>query len=74
MDSIQWIISIPAIWSDESKSLMLEWLKVAGIGDKNIENQVKGIYNSSFSSTLYYDKLVISLDTNKLYASQVFCN
>jgi hypothetical protein len=55
------------------KKLNLTWEEIIEESDKNknIENQVKGIYNSSFSSTLYYDKLIISLDTNKLKLNRI---
>ena len=34
-DSVQWVISVPAIWSDESKQLMVKWCQKAGIGNTN---------------------------------------
>eukprot|EP01084_Bolivina_argentea_P267137 453374_1 len=41
---IGWIITVPAIWSDESKDKMKQWAIKAGLVDKNIKNQCKIVY------------------------------
>ena len=55
------------------KKLDLTWKEIIEQSEKNvkIENEIKGIYNSSFSSELYYNKLIISLDTNKLKLKKI---
>eukprot|EP01084_Bolivina_argentea_P202687 346269_1 len=40
-DEIQWIITVPAIWSYEAKTTMKNWAIQAGLINKNIKNQCK---------------------------------
>ena len=40
LNSIQWVVSVPAIWSDKSKDLMVKWFNLSGATNKNNKNQV----------------------------------
>eukprot|EP01084_Bolivina_argentea_P277708 474228_1 len=40
-DDIQWILTIPAIWSDKAKYDMKQWAIKAGLINKNISNQLR---------------------------------
>ncbi|ETO31419.1 hypothetical protein RFI_05700 [Reticulomyxa filosa] len=37
---VQWIITVPAIWSDQSKGLMMDWAQKANLYHPSIDNQL----------------------------------
>eukprot|EP01084_Bolivina_argentea_P072717 132017_1 len=41
IDDIQWILTIPAIWSNESKHMMRQWGLASGLINENITNHLK---------------------------------
>eukprot|EP01084_Bolivina_argentea_P043196 79588_1 len=43
---IQWILTVPAIWSDFAKHKMQEWAQVAKLIDERIRNQLKIVYET----------------------------
>ena len=57
MHSIQWIVSVPAIWSDESKDLMIKWFNLAGIGNDNIKDHVLLRYEPDCASISVLNEL-----------------
>ncbi len=47
IDDIQWILTVPAIWSDKAKGRMRKWAKEAGMiysGKKAIEDHLIIVY------------------------------
>ena len=43
-DEIQWILTVPAIWSDKAKQRMKDWAIKAGLIEGHIPNQLKIVY------------------------------
>ena len=43
-DEIQWILTVPAIWSDKAKQRMKDWAIIAGLIEGHIPNQLKIVY------------------------------
>ena len=41
---VQWILTVPAIWSDKAKQQMKDWAVKAGLITGNIPNQLKIVY------------------------------
>merc|ERR1712154_544671 len=41
---IQWILTVPAIWNDYAKNQMREWAISAGLVHRDIENQLKIVF------------------------------
>eukprot|EP01084_Bolivina_argentea_P130873 231041_1 len=57
-DNTQWIITVPAIWNDESKNKMKNWAEKAGLINKDINNHCKIVYEPDCASLalLYFMK------------------
>eukprot|EP01083_Nonionella_stella_P018951 52725_1 len=49
-DEIQWIVTVPAIWSQKAKNNMREWIIKAGLVKKNILNQCVIVYEPDCAS------------------------
>eukprot|EP01084_Bolivina_argentea_P021874 40659_1 len=49
-DNIQWIITVPAIWTDESKNKMKQWAFKAGLVNKDINNHCRIVYEPDCAS------------------------
>eukprot|EP01084_Bolivina_argentea_P154476 269282_1 len=49
-DEIQWILTVPAIWSDSAKQKMKRWITNAGLVDKNIKDQCVIVYEPDCAS------------------------
>ena len=50
------IITVPAIWNDDAKNKMKEWIIKAGLVNKNIKNQCKIVYEPDCASlAIKYD-------------------
>eukprot|EP00485_Elphidium_margaritaceum_P019212 CAMPEP_0202731308 /NCGR_PEP_ID=MMETSP1385-20130828/187081_1 /ASSEMBLY_ACC=CAM_ASM_000861 /TAXON_ID=933848 /ORGANISM="Elphidium margaritaceum" /LENGTH=472 /DNA_ID=CAMNT_0049397601 /DNA_START=121 /DNA_END=1536 /DNA_ORIENTATION=+ len=49
-EDIQWIITVPAIWSDRAKHKMTSWAIAAGLVSKKIRNQLKIVYEPDCAS------------------------
>ena len=47
---IQWILAVPAIWSDRAKHKMERWAKTAGLIDKNIYRHLRIVYEPDCAS------------------------
>ena len=43
-DEIQWILTVPAIWSESAKNKMKDWIIKAGLVDATIKNQCIIVY------------------------------
>ncbi|ETO32479.1 hypothetical protein RFI_04638, partial [Reticulomyxa filosa] len=39
-DKIQWVITVPAIWSEEAKGMMKQWAHQAGVWSPSVPNQL----------------------------------
>ncbi len=53
VNEIQWVLTVPAIWSDKSKGMMKKWAEKGGmIGkrDKMIENHLIIVYKVDCAS------------------------
>jgi len=49
-NEIQWIITVPAIWSDSAKHKMRKWAIASGLIDENVSNQCKIVYEPDCAS------------------------
>eukprot|EP01083_Nonionella_stella_P286562 975339_1 len=47
---IQWILTVPAIWSDKAKYMMRQWIIKAGLVDANDKSQCKIVYEPDCAS------------------------
>ena len=55
-EEIQWIVTVPAIWNDDAKRKMKEWIIKAGLVDPSIDNQCRIVYEPDCASLcLQYD-------------------
>eukprot|EP01083_Nonionella_stella_P114023 336738_1 len=43
-EQIQWIVTVPAIWSNKAKHMMKQWIIKAGLVDANDRTQCKIVY------------------------------
>lgn len=49
-DDIQWILTVPAIWSDRAKQRMKDWAVAAGLVEGHITSQLKMVYEPDCAS------------------------
>eukprot|EP01084_Bolivina_argentea_P021865 40643_1 len=49
-NEIQWIITIPTIWSDKAKTKMEEWAIEAGLVNKDVKGQCRIVYEPNCAS------------------------
>eukprot|EP01084_Bolivina_argentea_P304262 525417_1 len=64
IDDIQWILTVPAIWSDRAKHKMDTWAQRAGLTNKNIYNHLRIVYEPDCASiSCQYD--IINNANNK---------
>ena len=47
---IQWILTVPAIWSDRAKDKMERWAQMAGLVDENTFNHLRIVYECDCAS------------------------
>merc|ERR1712129_278240 len=64
IDDIQWILTVPAIWSETAKYKMEHWAQMAGLTNKNIPNHLKIVYEPDCAS------LSIQYEIQKLKAKK----
>ncbi len=53
VEDIQWMLSVPAIWSNRSKASMMEWAEKAGMifgGHKKVKDHLVIVYGGFFST------------------------
>jgi len=50
IDDIQWILTVPAIWSEKAKYKMEQWAFKAGLINKQIPNHLKIVYEPDCAS------------------------
>jgi len=50
IQDIQWILTVPAIWSDRAKHKMEAWAQRAGLIDRNIFNHLRIVYEPDCAS------------------------
>ncbi len=51
INNIQWILTVPAIWSDKAKYKMEFWSKKAKLINKNIYSHLRIVYEPDCAST-----------------------
>eukprot|EP01083_Nonionella_stella_P078673 215404_1 len=49
-EEIQWILTVPAIWSNKAKYMMTQWITKAGLVDENDKTQCKIVYEPDCAS------------------------
>eukprot|EP00484_Ammonia_sp_Unknown_P021917 CAMPEP_0197031776 /NCGR_PEP_ID=MMETSP1384-20130603/10663_1 /TAXON_ID=29189 /ORGANISM="Ammonia sp." /LENGTH=681 /DNA_ID=CAMNT_0042461351 /DNA_START=29 /DNA_END=2074 /DNA_ORIENTATION=- len=54
---IQWILTVPAIWNDYAKNQMREWAIKAELVDRNVENQLKIVFEPDCASLAIQHKI-----------------
>merc|ERR1712228_380034 len=64
IDDIQWILTVPAIWSEKAKYKMEQWAQRAGLTNKEIPNHLKIVYEPDCAS------LSIQYEIQKLKAKK----
>merc|ERR1712244_59656 len=64
IDDIQWILTVPAIWSEKAKYKMEQWAQSAGLTNKEIPNHLKIVYEPDCAS------LSIQYEIQKLKSKQ----
>merc|ERR1712154_711978 len=64
VDDIQWILTVPAIWSEKAKYKMEQWAHRAGLINKEIPNHLKIVYEPDCAS------LSIQYEIQKLKSKQ----
>ena len=54
---IQWILTVPAIWNDYAKNQMKEWAIKAQLINRNVENQLKIVFEPDCASLAIQHKI-----------------
>ena len=60
-DEIQWILTVPAIWSENAKNKMKEWIIKAGLVDATIKNQCIIVYEPDCAALALKQQLINNL-------------
>eukprot|EP01084_Bolivina_argentea_P095193 171158_1 len=61
---IQWILTVPAIWSDKAKEQMKQWAIKAGLINNKISNQLKIVYEPDCASLSIQTAILNNLNKN----------
>eukprot|EP01084_Bolivina_argentea_P124782 221108_1 len=56
-DEIQWIVTVPAIWSERAKSKMKEWIITAGLVRSTIKNQCLIVYEPDCAALSMFEQI-----------------
>merc|ERR1712154_488757 len=64
INDVQWILTVPAIWSEKAKYKMEQWAQSAGLTNKEISNHLKIVYEPDCAS------LSIQYEIQKLKSKQ----
>eukprot|EP01084_Bolivina_argentea_P309978 536242_1 len=56
VDEIQWIMTVPAIWSEKAKYQMKKWIVNAGLIDTNIKDQCLIVYESDCAALAMFQE------------------
>jgi len=64
INDVQWILTVPAIWSEKAKYKMEQWAQSAGLTNKDISNHLKIVYEPDCAS------LSIQYEIQKLKAKK----
>eukprot|EP01084_Bolivina_argentea_P027732 51523_1 len=64
-NEIQWIFTVPAIWSEKAKYKMKTWLVTAGLIDENIQDQCLIVYESDCAALAMFEELRREKSTEK---------
>ena len=66
IDDIQWILTVPAIWSEKAKYKMEQWAAQAGLINKQIPNHLKIVYEPDCASlSIQYEIQKLKKQKNK---------
>ena len=67
IDDIQWILTVPAIWSEKAKFRMEQWAHRAGLINKQIPNHLKIVYEPDCASlSIQYEIQKLKEEEKKL--------